>query len=83
MSPDAIARAGNAQNRALIIGVREPNRDVGMGGGAATPGLSRSFGVIELDGRQVPYLVLGEVEPDAILDVFYGADRNGDPLLAP
>ncbi len=32
---------------------------------------------------QVAYLVLRQVEPDAILDVFHGAYRNGHLLLAP
>ena len=43
----------------------------------------KSFGLVEVDRWQVAHLVFGEVEPDAVLDACHGADRNGDPLLAP
>jgi hypothetical protein len=39
--------------------------------------------VRDLDGWEVTYLVLGEVEPDAVVDVIDRADRNGHALLAP
>jgi len=42
-----------------------------------------SFGFGEVDRREVSHLVLCEGEPDTVLDVLDGADRNGDPLLAP
>lgn len=32
---------------------------------------------------QIPYLGLGEAEFYAVIDACDGADRNGDPLLAP
>jgi hypothetical protein len=38
--------------------------------------------VIDVHGRKVLHLLLGDVEPDSVLDSGHGADRDGD-LLAP
>src|SRR5215475_7464444 len=39
--------------------------------------------VIDVYGRQVPYLVPGEVEPDPVVGSRHGADRDGYLLAAP
>ena len=38
--------------------------------------------MIDADGRQVAYLLFGDVELDTVEDVSHGADRNGDFLAA-
>jgi len=58
---------------AFVVGTGLKVLDVGGG----PSGSARST------GWQFAYLVLGEGELDAIVDNGYGADRDGDLLLAP
>ena len=39
--------------------------------------------VIDVHGRKVLHLLLGDVEPDSVLDSGHGADRDGDLLTPP
>jgi hypothetical protein len=46
------------------------------GFGTATPRLGKSVGMIYDARWQVPHLVLGDVEPNAVVDMFPGAERS-------
>ena len=58
--------------------------DAQPGGGAAFRTLAGlSVLVIDVHGRQVLYLLLGDVEADAVVNPCHGADRDSHFLAAP
>ena len=50
---------------------------------SALPAAATLAGVIDVHGRQVLHLLLGDVEPDSVLNSGHGTDRDGDFLVPP
>jgi hypothetical protein len=50
---------------------------------SALPAAATLAEVIDVHGRQVLHLLLGEVEPDSVLNSGHGTDRDGDFLVPP